>query len=41
MLATAHTRGRRWRIEGESGLHDRSSRPGRPARSRSAIEELV
>ncbi|WP_086831111.1 IS481 family transposase [Streptomyces sp. NRRL B-24572] len=40
--ATAHKWIRRWRTEGEAGLHDRSSRPHTtPHRTASAMEERV
>ncbi|WP_327256107.1 IS481 family transposase [Streptomyces sp. NBC_01244] len=40
--ATAHKWVRRWRAEGEAGLHDRSSRPHRtPHRTPAAIEAKV
>ncbi|MFD5066193.1 IS481 family transposase [Streptomyces sp. NPDC058394] len=39
---TAHKWVRRWRSEGEAGLHDRSSRPHRtPHRTPAAVEERV
>ncbi|MFF4450980.1 IS481 family transposase [Streptomyces sp. NPDC001502] len=39
---TAHKWVRRWRIEGEAGLHDRSSRPARtPHRTPAATESAV
>ncbi|MFC7931937.1 IS481 family transposase [Streptomyces cinereoruber] len=39
---TAHKWVRRWRAEGDAGLHDRSSRPGRtPHRTPAAIEARV
>ncbi|CAM5669091.1 IS481 family transposase [Streptomyces narbonensis] len=40
--ATAHKWIRRWRTEGEAGLHDRSSRPHTtPHRTASAVEDRV
>ncbi|MFD0647629.1 IS481 family transposase [Streptomyces malaysiensis subsp. malaysiensis] len=40
--ATAHKWLRRWRAEGEAGLHDRSSRPHRtPHRTPAAVEDRV
>ncbi|GHD95977.1 IS481 family transposase [Streptomyces naganishii JCM 4654] len=40
--ATAHKWLRRWRAEGESGLHDRSSRPHRtPHRTAAAVEDRI
>ncbi|GAA4611640.1 hypothetical protein GCM10023195_49440 [Actinoallomurus liliacearum] len=40
--ATAHKWLRRWRTEGQAGLHDRSSRPLRtPHRTPAAVEERV
>ncbi len=40
--ATAHKWLRRWRAEGEAGLHDRSSRPhGTPHRTAAAVEGRI